>query len=251
MNLLILEDEQPAADKLRAFVRQYDATAHVLAVVPHVGEAREWLRTHPAPDLILSDIELLGGNVFPLYQERLAACPVIFTTAYDTFFMQAFEQNGIAYLLKPFQYAQFCAAMRKYEQLKTVFQQDALLRLAGSWTRPEKTYKQRFTVRVKDGLVLLATADISYVQLRHGLTVAHNALGHRYPLAENLSQLEELLNPGHFFRLNRSEIVSLAAIERLEPYFDEALAVHLRHPAGVVLIASASRTPKLRKWLNE
>jgi len=249
MNLLILEDEQPAANKLHSFIRQYDTTVSVVATIQHVQEAREWLRTHPAPDLILSDIELLGGSVFPLYEERLVTCPVIFTTAYNTFFMRAFEQNGIAYLLKPFEYAQFCTAMQKYEQLKTVFQQDVLQRLAAGWTQPEKRYKQRFSIRVKSGLVLLESKDVAYIQMKNGLAHAYDAQGRSYLLAESLNQLEQLLDPNQFFRLNRSEMVHINAIERLEPYFNDALMVKIKHQ-NITLVTALSRTPELRKWLN-
>ncbi|WP_046245511.1 LytR/AlgR family response regulator transcription factor [Hymenobacter terrenus] len=249
MNILILEDEQPAAEKLCAFVRQYDADATVVAVLAHVQEAREWLRTHPQPDLVLSDIELLGGNVFPLYQERLIACPVIFTTAYDTFFVQAFEQNGIAYLLKPFQYAQFCGAMQKYEQLRRTFQQDLIHRLAAGLQPARRAYKQRFVIKTKGGIVLLETKDIAYVQIKNGLTHAYDWQNRSYLLAESLNQLEELLDPAEFFRLNRGEIVHINAIERLETHFNDALAVKLKN-RDLTLIASASRTPELRRWLN-
>ena len=249
MNILLLEDEPPAAEKLAAFVHQYNPAAAVVAVLAHVQEARAWLGTHPQPDLVLSDIELRGGNVFPLYEERLITCPIIFTTAYDAFFVQAFEQNGIAYLLKPFQYPQFCAAMQKYEHLRHTFQHALLTHLSASLQAPRKTYKQRFVIKAKGGIVLLETKDIAYVQLRNGLAHAHDWQGRSHLLAESLSQLEELLDPGQFFRLNRSDLVHLSAIDRLEPHFNDGLAVKLKLP-GVTLIASAPRTPELRKWLN-
>jgi len=253
MNVLILEDEHLAAEKLQGFLQQYQAAARVVAVIPHLAEAREWLRTHPEPDLVLSDIELLGGNVFTLYCEQPLACPIIFTTAYDAYFVQAFEQNGIAYLLKPFQYAQFAAAMRKYDSLKRTFQQGMLQQLASTLlpqaAPPVQRYKQRFTIKIKAGIVLLEAADIAYIQLKNGLAHAHDHAGRSYLLSESLTQLEELLDPAQFFRLNRSDMVHIRAIERLEPYFNDTLAVKVKGQ-DTTLVASTARTPELRRWLN-
>ncbi|AII51367.1 LytR/AlgR family response regulator transcription factor [Hymenobacter sp. APR13] len=247
MRVLILEDELPSAETLREYLLRYYPHATVAAQLRHVAEARDWLRTHPQPDLVVSDIELLGGRVFELLREGLVHCPIIFTTAYDTFFVEAFEQNGIGYLLKPFRYEQFCAALRKYDQLRTTFQLPILQQLSAG--PPARTYRQRLTVRVKQGIVLLETADVAYFQMRNGLVHALTPAGTSFVLSENLNELEDTLDPARFFRLNRSELVQLSAIERLEPHFNGALAVRLRHPADTTLVASAARTPELRRWV--
>ncbi|RFP65283.1 DNA-binding response regulator [Hymenobacter lapidiphilus] len=255
LRLLLIEDEEPALDQLRRFALRYDPAATIVGECQQVSEAADFLRQHPAPDLILSDIELLDGNVFQLFGQVAVSSPVIFVTAYDSFLVQAFEQNGIAYVLKPVQYAQFAAAMQKFERLRQSFQGAALQQLAVTFSSgvtasvAAPAYKQRLVSKTRQGLYLLDVAELCYFQLRNGVTHAFDAQGKTFVLNESLSQLEAQLDPAQFFRLNRAEMVQLSAIERLEPYFNDTLVVHLKS-AGVALTASTHRTPDLRRWVG-
>ncbi|MBX0292052.1 LytTR family DNA-binding domain-containing protein [Hymenobacter sp. HSC-4F20] len=248
MHILLIEDEEPAAAQLRRFVQQYQPAATIVAECQQVSEAATYLRQHPAPDLILSDIELLDGNIFALFGQVSVTSPVIFITAYDTFLVQAFEQNGIAYVLKPVQYPQFAAALQKFERLRQSFQ-GALLQQLAAHVAPAPRYKTRLVSKSRAGLYLLDVADLAYFQLRNGVTHALDRQGRAFVLNETLSQLETVLDPAQFFRLNRTEIVHLRAVERLEPYFNDTLVVHLKAPA-TTLTSSSHRTPELRKWLQ-
>lgn len=247
MRLLLLEDEEPALAQLRRFALAYNPAATIVAECQQVAEAAAYLRTHPAPDLILSDIELLDGNVFTLSGQVPVSSPIIFITAYDQYLVQAFEQNGIGYVLKPVQYAAFAAAMQKYERLRQAVQASTLQQLA-ALAAPAPRYKQRLLSKSRQGLYVLDVAELAYVQLRHGVAHAIDRAGRDFVLSETLSQLEAVLDPAAFFRLNRTELVALAAIERLEPYFNDTLVVHLRG-LSTTLSSSAHRTPELRKWL--
>ncbi|GAA3918033.1 LytTR family DNA-binding domain-containing protein [Hymenobacter algoricola] len=248
MQLLILEDEEPAAEQLRRFVQQYNPAARIVGECQQVSEAVDYLRTHPAPDLILSDIELLDGNVFRVFEQVAVSSPIIFITAYDSFLVQAFEQNGIGYVLKPVQYAQFAAAMQKYERLRQALQGAALQQLTAAYA-PAPQYRQRLVSKSRAGLYVLPVADIPYFQLRNGVTHAVDGQGRAFVLNETLSQLEAQLDPAAFFRLNRTEIVQLSAIERLEAYFNDTLIVHLKGQT-LTLTSSTHRTPELRRWLT-
>ena len=258
MNILILEDEEPAARQLTQLLAQ---AGHATAppVLRSVAKALVWFQANPLPDLILSDIELLDGNVFSLYEQVAITCPIIFTTAYDQYLLAAFRGNGIAYLLKPFTLEQLQAALAKYERLRTSpvpppaapsLPPDVMRELTQALRQhSQPTYKQRFSVRMRNGLYLLQTADIAYLQADEGITFAVDGVGVRYPLSGTLTELERQLDPSRFGRLNRSELVNIAFIERAEPYFNNRLAVKLRAP-NAILITSAAQTPEFRRWLE-
>ena len=259
MNILILEDEEPAARQLTLLLAQA-GHATPPPVLRSVEKALAWLQTNEPPDLILSDIELLDGNVFSLYEQFPVACPVIFTTAYDEFLLAAFRGNGIAYLLKPFTLGQLQAALAKYERLRTSLAHappsapnlppDVVRELTQALRQhSQPAYKQRFSVRMRNGFYLLQTADIAYLQADEGVTFAVDGAGGRYPLSGTLAELERQLDPSRFGRLNRSELVNVAFIERAEPYFNNRLAVKLRTP-GITLTTSAAQTPNFRRWLE-
>ena len=262
MNILILEDEVLAARQTVQFLERAGVTATAPPVVRSVEKAMVWLQTNPMPDLIFSDIELLDGNVFALYEQFRVTCPVIFTTAYDQFLLPAFRGNGIAYLLKPFDYEQFREALDKYRLLQGSFGTTApaaeaslspqVLRELSDALRhhAQPQYKQRFSVRMRTGLYLLTVDEIAYVQADEGVTFAVDAAGARYPLAGTLAELERQLDPRRFGRLNRSELVNVAFVERMEPYFNNRLAVQLRTRPPTVLTTSAAQTPEFRRWLE-
>ena len=261
MNILILEDEQLAARQTVQFLRQAGAVAEVTPpVLRSVEKALVWLQTHPMPDLIFSDIELLDGNVFLLYERFAVTCPIIFTTAYDQFLLPAFRGNGIAYLLKPFTYEQFQEALAKYHGLKTslgssasvpVLTPDVLRELSQALRQnSQPQYKQRFSIRMRNGLYVLPVEEVAYMQADEGVVFAVDRAGARYPLQGTLTELERQLDPTCFGRLNRSELINIAFVEKSEAYFNNRLAVTLRGLPGTSLVTSTAQTPEFRRWLE-
>ncbi|WP_375418062.1 LytR/AlgR family response regulator transcription factor [uncultured Hymenobacter sp.] len=274
MRLLILEDEAPTAAQIRQFAARYGLPADDVHEVRSVAKALTWFQEHEMPALIFSDIELLDGNVFSLYEQVPVSCPVIFITAYDQFLLPAFQTHGIAYLLKPFDYSQFAAALAKYESLKASFAPptplaappvfaasllpaDAvpalsaavLAQLSAALRRPATAYKQRLPVRQpNNGFYLLPTDEVALLQAEEGLVFAIDRQGARHPLTGTLGEWEQQLDPAQFFRLNRGELLHIGAVLKAEPYFNGRLAVRLRH--GATLISSAAQTPAFRRWLE-
>lgn len=250
MRVVIIEDEPPASGKLKEFIERYDREIQIVASLESIKDSLAWFSENRAPDLVFSDIELLDGNVFNLFESGKVSCPIIFTTAYDRFWLQAFERNGIAYLLKPFAFEKFTAAMRKFETLKQNFafaQKDFWHEVQISFNQPK--YKERFVIKVRDGIRLLETGRIVFIKTQNETPFAFDEKGNKFPLRESLTELEQILDPKTFFRLNRSEIVNLHFIERLEPDFHDRLVVRLRN-SKACLVSSAKRTPQLRKWLE-
>lgn len=254
MKIFIIEDENLAAKRLQEFIKQYQPSAEIVGWERSVTASLQWLKNHPVPDLIISDIELLDGNVFLLYEQFSPPCPIIFTTAYDHFLLKAFQANGIAYLLKPFDYQQFSEALDKYQRLfntstAATLSTDLISQLQQSLQAGQREYKQRFTIKKPTGIFLLKTANIVCFKADGNLVLAYDAKGKRHAVNYKLTQLEDILEPARFYRLNRSEIVQLDYIEKMENYFNDRLAVKMQ---GIKepLITSAAKTAGFRRWLG-
>jgi DNA-binding LytR/AlgR family response regulator len=262
MNVLIIEDEELSARQITQLLAAYDPAATVAGVVKSIDKGLAWFAKNPMPDLIFSDIELLDGNVFALYAEVSISCPIIFITAYDQFLLQAFKSNGIAYLLKPFTAEQFGETLDKYHFLRRSFapaspvapaapalSPEVLAELSQALRNNNRTYKQRFSVRLRNSLYILAVEDVTYLQADEGVVFAVDKQGARYPLTGTLTEQEKLLDPTKFFRINRSELVNISYVEKVEPYFNNRLSIKLKTGLDA-LVTSTAQTSEFRKWLE-
>jgi len=251
MKVVIIEDETLAAEKLADFIAQYNKEAEVVTVLDCIKSALTWFQENEMPDLVFSDIELLDGNVFKLFDHVDITCPIIFTTSYNQYLLDAFKVNGIAYLLKPFDYNSFSTAISKYKKLEANFKpiDNKFLKDLRSVISSDKVYKKRFSVKTNKGIILINTNDIAYIKVINGMVHAFLKSGKKYVLNHSMSQLEDVLDPNGFFRINRSEIINIDYIERLEPYFNDRLSIKVVD-SNEKLITSTSRTPELRKWID-
>ena len=254
MTVLILEDEYPAAERLQRLLAQAAPGAQVLAVLDTVAGALAWLGAHPAPGLILSDIQLADGLSLDVFAQTLVRSPVIFTTAYDQYALQAFRANGIDYLLKPLKLAELQAALAKLPPGPAAAAAAPgtfnIERLLDTLPRPQRPYKTRFLVHQGETLLPLPTADVAWFQSRHDTTTLATPDGRRFVVDYTLEQLEDLLDPTQFYRLNRQLIAQLPAVRRLVPHFGGKLLVELHPaPAGEVLV-SKERAGAVKSWLE-
>lgn len=248
IQVILIEDELPARKKLQRFLAEVNEPVSVIAEVGSVQESIDLLRSGAAADLIFSDIELMDGNAFEVFEQVKVSCPVIFTTAYDRYWMNAFEANGIEYLLKPFSLERFLKAWEKFLMLrgKDVELPTGLDRLVRKMTE-----KKRFTVRSGQSLTFVETEDILYFMAEEGVVFATDRKGRRHLLTvSTLREVEEATDPSAFFRINRGELVHRKYIERVERYSKNALSVKLKeHPQH--LVTSQGNTADFRVWLEE
>ncbi|MEI9810718.1 MAG: LytTR family DNA-binding domain-containing protein [Bacteroidota bacterium] len=247
MKVVILEDEKPAANMLCSAVADCRPGTIISTVLESVKQAADWFQKNEMPDLVISDIQLLDDNVFLLFKKMTISCPVIFITAYDDYYKQAFDVNGIAYLLKPVTKEDVNAALKKYELLKARFNFQLLKNFADSF--PAVSYKQRFAIKSPGGLVLLESNTIAFIRVKDGITWAFSGANKKYLLNETITQLEGLLDPRMFFRINRAEIINIHFIKKLIPNGRDCLTVEVNN-SGIVLTSSAGRTAAFRKWLD-
>jgi len=221
-----------------------------------VEQAIEFLTNEQHPELIISDIKLLDGLSFEIFQQVTYSNPVIFTTAYNQYAIQAFEVNSIDYLLKPIQLDQLATAFEKLKsyrstsdpQLSTApdYQQLMDLVLSG-----QKAYKSRFMIRVGQKITAVPIDKVSYFYSQNKLTYLVDKSGKKYPMDQTLETLDPLLDPKYFIRANRQFIISFDAISEIHPYFKGRVKLELNPPTEHELIISSDKTPIFKKWLDQ
>lgn len=254
-NILIIEDEQRAGEKLMDLIKEVQ-TDSAVSWMRSVQDSVDFLRREASNiDLIFSDIELLDGNSFEIFQRITPNCPIVFCTAYDQFYVDAFKTNGIAYLLKPYTKEQFEEAWKKYLLLfnndtQGTISKDLIQGVQSLLAKQDRQFKNTFTVKKRSGVYLLKMQDVSYFQAQGDFVLAIDKGNNKHILNHSLSAVEEFVDPKKFFQINRSEIVSIDAILKYSPYTKNRLAITLSAPS-IDLFTSNSRTPDFRIWVGE
>lgn len=248
--IVIIEDEPLAADHLALLIRQLQPEAKVVAKLPTVKAAVAWFRSQQRYDLVFMDIQLADGISFEIFQSVDIPGPIIFTTAYDQYALRAFKVNSIDYLLKPIDKPALAAAFDKLEVLRgesnTALTPAQLSRLLQSM-KPE--YKQRFAIRIGDHLKMIPTTEVLYFQSRHKLTYLYTEDGKKYPAPYTLQELEDLLDPARFFRINRQSLLSDRAILDVVAISNSRLQVKIPFTKTAEVV-SRDRCADFREWLD-
>ena len=252
MNILLIEDEQPAAERLRRLVLRLLPAAVVVGLIPSVRKGHEWLSQHPLPDLLLADIQLTDGLSFELLRALPRPVPIVFCTAYDEYALQAFRHNGYDYLLKPIEEEALAGALARVQQRQAAPASPDLSQLTQLLAafQPAPDYRRRFLVHHRDELLVVPAEEIAYFYSEHKTTFLVRPDGTRCALDETLEQVEASLDPRRFFRLNRQYLASLPAIRKLQKHFDGKLWVQLAPPPGADVFVSRLTAPGLKEWLN-
>lgn len=248
MRVIIIEDEPLAAQALTALLTRLRPAMRILASLGSVEEAVEWLRAQPAPDLLFCDIHLSDGNSFDIFRQVPVAAPVIFTTAYDAYAIQAFQVNSVDYLLKPLQAAAVERALQKYET-----RQAAALPAAVENVQRlvHDTPRMRFLVKAGQTLQAVPVDHVAYFLAEEGVVFLVTHPGKRFIIADTLDQLEDQLDARNFFRINRQFILSIGAVQEIRPYFKGRLILQVVPPvAEQTLVVSAGRAPAFKQWLD-
>jgi two-component system, LytTR family, response regulator len=250
IRVAIIEDERPAREHLDRAVRRAEASAEVVAQLDSVAAAVDWLRSNPAPDLVLADIQLSDGLALDIFEAVDVGCPVVFCTAYDEYLTEAMRHNGIDYLLKPIRDRDVADALDKYRRLGEHF--GARLRaFAGAMRSAAEPARQRLLVRSgEDDFVAVPLSRIAYFEVEDKLVALVTVDGARYAVDRPLSELEAELSPSDFFRLNRQYLVQARAVERFRPYFKGRLVVDLVPAARVEVVVSQENAARFRAWMD-
>lgn len=254
MNILIIEDEAKTANELKTMVERFDADLRVVGMVPSVKTGVEWLRSQPSPQLILSDIQLSDGLSFEIFRTVQAPCPVIFCTAFDQYAIQAFEVNGIDYLLKPIDENKLTRSLRKYEQMRQLLgvgvppAAQRLEALLGQLLPP--TYKSSLLVFKNEKIIPVQTKDIAFVHSAGGIVQIHTKMNQLYLVQQVLDELEPMLDPYRFFRANRQFIINRDVLVMAEHYFNRRLVAKLCVETPERIVISKVKGPELLAWMG-
>lgn len=257
MNVLIIEDEELAVKKLTSVLAEVAPEAKLEADLDSIEGAVNWLNSHPAPDIIFMDIELVDGQSFEIFERVDVKSPVIFTTSYDEFAIQAFRVNSVAYLLKPVEREDLQAALDKYAQLKDFYSTKApgfsissLVDELQARMQP-KGYRRRFLVKYGNRLTSVDAGDIAYFFTQNRVNFFRTHDNKKLVVDYSLEELEEMIDPADFFRINRSYIVSVKAVEKIDEYFGQRIALQLRPNADEQVIVSREKVTPFKTWMGK
>lgn len=250
MNVLIIEDESLAAEKLEYMLKEVDPGIRVLAKTGSIKESVKWLMNHTA-DLIFLDIQLSDGISFSIFEQVAVNIPVIFTTAYDQYAIKAFKLNSIAYLLKPIRKSDLAESLHKFQTLKSAFSIDFDLLMANLQGR-EPEYKKRFLIQIGEKIRKIEVTEIAYFYVLEKGIYLRTYQGNSYPVDFTLDRLETMLNPEKFFRINRKYMVNMDSIANMVAYSRGRIKLELKPRADEEFdaIVSVDRSADFKKWLN-
>ena len=252
MKILIIEDEPQAAKRMETLVHELLPTANVLAKIDSVKKSVEWFNANPIPDLALMDIQLADGTSFQIFEQCEVKCPVIFTTAYDEYALKAFKVNSIDYILKPVAKNDLQAALRKLETLAgSADGTRKLLNSIGEVVQKlSKKHKERFVIKVGEHIRTIEVRDILYFHSQDKATFCNTTDNRNHILDFTLEQLEDMVDPLQYFRVNRKYLVCAEAIQDIISYTNSRLKLILKNSADSDVIVARERVQEFKLWLD-
>lgn len=255
MRILIIEDEDLAADRLKKLLLEIEPTAEISGPVDTVSGAIEHLKLKTDYDLIFLDIQLADGRSFHIFNETDPGVPVIFTTAFDEYALQAFELNSIDYLLKPVNRAKLKAALEKYSRVRSLYNgtnpnQQLMEILRNINKKADPQYRQKFLINQGDSMIPVKSIEIACFYAEEKVVFMLTKENKRHLIPNTLDELETSLDPKQFFRVNRQFIISGDCIKKIHTYFNYKLKVNMLPNPGIEIIVSRSRSAQFKNWMN-
>jgi DNA-binding LytR/AlgR family response regulator len=244
MKVAIIEDEHFSANRLKRMLAKIDSSINVVRVLSSVEASVEWLSTHPDVDLLFVDIHLEDRNSFDIFSELGISTPIVFTTAYDQYALQAFKLKSIDYLLKPIDADELSKSIEKYR----LFFENPKVELSSSNVNVEP--KSRFLVKLGSQLLSVLAKDVAYFKSEQKLLFLINKEGKKYVLDVAMDQVQSQLDASSFFRINRNTIVAFDCIDKIHTYFNGRLKLELNPPYPEETIVSRERVQDFKAWLG-
>ena len=248
MEILIIEDELRAANQLQKILKECHFHYQLLDIIDTVEDATIWFQKNNPPDLIFMDIQLADGLSFEIFQKLDIEAPIIFTTAFDHYAIQAFKVNSVDYLLKPIQKEELNNALNKFTKSAkpAAIAPSILKQLLNSVQEPKR---DGLLVKEGSGFVQIKVSDFLYFYSQESITfgITYNK---RYIVDESIDQLFDTLEHNQFYKINRGQLISKNAIKKINPYFNHRVRLSIANPRDQEFIVSRQKTNDFKKWMN-
>lgn len=249
MRVLIAEDELPAVERLQTLLKELDPTIRIEAALDSVEDMVHWLNHHSPPDLLLLDIHLSDGHSFDIFRHVNYTGPVVFTTAFDQYALEAFKVFSIDYILKPVSRQSLARAIQKFKSIAPMAVAPDYSKLIESLRQP--VYRDRFLGKSGSKLYFIEADQVAFFQADNKIVYLIDKKGNRFIVNHTLEHLEKELDPRQFFRLSRRVILRMSAIDHVKPYYNNRLKVAIKgtlEDRSEDLVISRERVADFRNW---
>ncbi len=254
MNVLIIEDEPMAQVELERLLILAEPEIKILAKIDSIEDGIEWFEQNESPDLVFLDIQLSDGLSFEIFNKVKINAPVIFTTAFNEYALEAFKLNSIDYLLKPIELDMLKTAINKFKGIKATYStiefNESIKKVREMLNYERKDYKKRFISKVGDQYMKIDVEEVAYFQADDNIVYLISKDGKKHIVEYNLEELNEMLDPGQFFRLNRSYISQIESIQKVHKYFNSRLKVDLIPQTQDKVLVSRVKVNDFLKWMD-
>ena len=250
MKCIIIEDEAPAAKRLKRLLADSSVDFEILATLDSIESSVAWLDKNISPDLIFMDIHLADGYSFEVFNQVEIASPVIFTTAYDEYALKAFEVNSIDYLLKPVDEKKLERSIEKLKRLKGEPGNQVNIEELIKSFNVKKAYKSRFLIKLPERLITVEESQTAYFMASGKLVLLTTRDNRHFPVDQSLDELESALDPTRFFRINRQFIAGFDSIKGIYPFFNGKLKVELEPRQKDNVFVSRVKAGAFKRWLD-
>ncbi|WP_420386249.1 LytR/AlgR family response regulator transcription factor [Roseivirga sp.] len=254
MRVLIIEDEAPAFRRLHKILEELIPYLELIDVLDSVESAVQWFGKGERLDVAFMDIQLSDGLSFEIFEQCNVPAPVIFTTAFDEYLLNAFKVNGIDYLLKPIKPEELRRSLIKLEQLRSIFsvdKQQEIKDLISSIQLTDKQYKSRFLVRQGSKLLSVPSEDVACFHIKSGVLFLQTFTNERLIMDQTMDEISRQLDPKQFFRANRQFLINFRFIRSVEKYFKGKLLIKTSFETDEPVTVSEEKATEFKKWLDQ
>jgi DNA-binding LytR/AlgR family response regulator len=251
MNAIIIEDEKLSAEHLCTLLKRIDSEINIIAQFDTVKKSVEAFQKGIKADILFVDIHLADGISFDIFSKVTIDIPVIFTTAFDEYAIKAFKLNSIDYLLKPIGIQELNDAVTKFKKMNGSRLMLTIENVTDVYKSLNKQYKNRFMVKMGDCIISIKTDEVIHFIAEDGISLLVTQAGKRYPVDYTLDQLETLVDPKLFFRINRKVLIHINAVQKISSYFNSRLKINSSLLDEEATIVSRERVNDFKFWLDK